>query len=359
METEFLNLNCPPAQIKEKIEHAAQAIREGKLVVFPTETVYGLGADGTNAEAASKIYAAKGRPSDNPLIIHISSPEDAEKYAYVSDLYYRLADRFMPGPLTVVLPAKDSVPKTTRGGLSTVAIRCPSHPIANLLIALSGVPIAAPSANLSGSPSPTCARHVMEDMKGRVDIVIDGGDCSFGLESTIVKPENDGSVTLLRPGKITVEDLLCVAPRVNIADAVTEQLKPGEVALSPGMKYRHYAPKAPLSLLDGTLLQMLEYILESEIANKKIGILSYSEDVDTVKVKCPFAKVYDFGSREDTLTQAHLLFYILREADKEDFDQIYAPLPPKEGIGLALYNRMIRAAAHHIVDLSQKIQPGE
>ena len=185
------------------IKNAAEIIRAGGLVAFPTETVYGLGGDGTSSDAARKIYAAKGRPSDNPLIIHIAEPSDAEKYTYTNDTYYKLAERFMPGPLTVVLKAKDSIPPETRGGLSTVAVRCPSHPVARKLIELSGRPIAAPSANLSGSPSPTSACHVIDDMQSRVDVIIDGGNCEIGLESTIVKIEDDGSMVLLRPGKVT------------------------------------------------------------------------------------------------------------------------------------------------------------
>ena len=191
----------------EILLRASAIIKNGGLVIFPTETVYGLGADGTNPDAAKKIYAAKGRPSDNPLIIHISKPEDAEKYAYTTELYYRLAAEFMPGPLTVILKSKEIIPKETRGGLDTVAIRCPENPIANKLIEFSGVPIAAPSANISGSPSPTSSSHVVHDMMGKVDMIIDGGQCDFGLESTIVSILNESTVKLLRPGKITVDQL--------------------------------------------------------------------------------------------------------------------------------------------------------
>ena len=183
-------------RIEEKLQIAAEIIKSGGLVVFPTETVYGLGGNATDPNAAEAIYAAKGRPTDNPLIIHIADPSNAEEYAYTSVDYYRIADAFMPGPITVVLKAKESVPMTTRGGLDTVAVRCPSDKIANKLIRLAGVPIAAPSANISGSPSPTIARHVIKDMDGKVDMIIDGGDCDFGLESTIVKLESKGRLTL-------------------------------------------------------------------------------------------------------------------------------------------------------------------
>ena len=207
-------------EAKAAIDQAAGILKNGGLVVFPTETVYGLGGNALDSDAAKKIYAAKGRPSDNPLIIHIAQPKDAEKYCITNEIYYRLADAFMPGPLTVILPKRDIVPSSVTGGLSTVAVRCPSHPIARELISASGFPIAAPSANISGKPSPTCAEYVIEDMSGRVDMIIDGGECEIGLESTIVKIENDGLI-LLRPGGITCDALSCVCENVKVADAVT------------------------------------------------------------------------------------------------------------------------------------------
>lgn len=333
---------------ESEIKIAAKTIINGGLVAFPTETVYGLGGDGTNPEAARKIYTAKGRPSDNPLIIHIAKPEDAEEYTYTSEVYYKLAERFMPGPLTVVMRAKNSVPPETRGGLSTVAVRCPSNPIARRLIELSGRPIAAPSANLSGSPSPTDARHVIDDMQGRIDMILDGGQCDIGLESTIVKLEDNGSLMLLRPGKITVDELACIAT-VSIADAVTDKLKEGETVLSPGMKYRHYAPKSPVLLLDGEICQILDFIKKDEAKN--IAILCYSDDCEKMRSSIPYAEIYVLGARGNINEQAKHLFAILREADKHSYDKIYAPLPNQEGVGLALYNRMIRAAAHTIINL--------
>lgn len=352
MTTEIAIVDPVKLKNSEKdIKNAAEIIQRGGLVAFPTETVYGLGGDGTNPDASRKIYAAKGRPSDNPLIIHIADPADAEKYTYTNDTYYRLADRFMPGPLTVVMKAKDSVPKETRGGLDTVAVRCPSHPVARRLIELSDRPIAAPSANLSGSPSPTSARHVIDDMQGRVDMIIDGGDCEIGLESTIVKLEDDGSMVLLRPGKITVAELACIAP-ISLADAVTDRLREGEVALSPGMKYRHYAPSSPLVLLDGDLSQVIDYINQSQKNN--IAILCYTDDEKSVSKIFPDADIYILGARNDINEQAHHLFAVLRDADKYSYDVIYAPLPSKEGVGLALYNRMIRAAAHTVINLRQE-----
>jgi L-threonylcarbamoyladenylate synthase len=220
VQTEIIRIENPASPTeadRAAIARAAAVIREGGLAVFPTETVYGLGGNGLDAEAAKKIYAAKGRPSDNPLIIHVAKPEDA--YAYVltdnvtRELYERLAKAFMPGPLTVILPKRDCVPYSTTGGLDSVAVRCPSHPVAHALIEAAGVPVAAPSANLSGKPSPTCAAHVADDLSGRVEVIIDGGECDIGLESTIVKIDRDeegGYLTLLRPGGITYDALTCV-----------------------------------------------------------------------------------------------------------------------------------------------------
>ena len=351
MTTEIITVNPYKLENNEnELKNAAEILKRGGLVAFPTETVYGLGGDGTNPEASRKIYAAKGRPSDNPLIIHIAKPSDAENYTYTSEVYYRLADRFMPGPLTVVMTARDSIPPETRGGLSTVAVRCPSHPVARRLIELCGTPIAAPSANLSGSPSPTSASHVIDDMQGRVDMIIDGGDCEIGLESTIVRICDDGSLLLLRPGRITVSELACVAP-VSIADAVTDRLKEGDIALSPGMKYRHYAPKAPLLLLDGELSDVVDFVKAQK--KKKIAILCYTDDEKRVAELLPDADIFILGAREDINEQARHLFSILRDADKHQYDAIYAPLPSMEGVGLALYNRMIRAAAHTVINLRQ------
>lgn len=348
MNTEILSLSSRDFE-EDALIPASEAIRRGGLVVFPTETVYGIGADATNPEAVAGIFRAKGRPQDNPLIIHIAAPEDAEKYTYTSELYYKIAEAFMPGPITVIMRSRDVIPPETRAGLETVAVRCPEHPVARALIRLSGCPIAAPSANLSGSPSPTCVKHVIEDMKGRCEYIIDGGDCDFGLESTIVKIDDDGALTLLRPGKITVSDLSMLGVPVRVAHAVTDRLSDGEVALSPGMKYRHYAPRAEVLLLDGEVDRALAYV--SDYAADRKAVIAYTEDVSEFREKLDGVAVYDFGLRADLEAQAHSLFAILREADKENFDVIFAPLPSEEGIGLALYNRMIRAAAHKIIRL--------
>lgn len=351
MKTEIVKVeDVHTEKAEQALQRAGALLREGGLVVFPTETVYGLGADATDADAAKKIYAAKGRPSDNPLIVHVATPDEAERYAILPPIYWRLAKEFMPGPLTVIMPVKESIPSTVTAGLSTVAIRCPSHPVARALLAVSGVPIAAPSANLSGSPSPTCAAHVIDDMDGRVDMIIDGGDCDIGVESTIVKIEADETLTLLRPGAITREMLESVAGELKVAEAVLGALPEGATVLSPGMKYRHYAPRAPLYLLDGTTEQITDYIKQQ---TGRVAVLCYDEEKPIfntfLKAECCFS----FGARANRSQQAKRLFFLLREIDKLDFDAIFAPLPPTDDIGMALYNRMIRAAAHHIVYLRE------
>ncbi|MBQ8351043.1 MAG: threonylcarbamoyl-AMP synthase [Clostridia bacterium] len=351
MKTEIVKIeNIEAERERAALQRAGILLRQGGLVVFPTETVYGLGADATDANAAKKIYAAKGRPSDNPLIVHVAAPEDAEQYASVPPLYWRLAETFMPGPLTVIMPVKESIPKTVTAGLSTVAIRCPSHPVAHALLLAAGVPIAAPSANLSGSPSPTCAAHVIDDMNGRVDMILDGGDCDIGVESTIVKIEPDETLTLLRPGGITQEMLEAVAGKIQIAEAVLGSLPEGAVALSPGMKYRHYAPRAPLFLLDGTAAQMADYIKQQ---TGRVAMLCYEEERTIFETFLKADRCFSLGERKNRKRQAQRLFFLLREIDKLNFDAIYAPLPPTDDIGMALYNRMIRAAAHHIVHLQE------
>ncbi len=343
-------VSCKTPEDIASLDRAAQVLRQGGLVVFPTETVYGLGGNGLDADSAEKIFSAKGRPADNPLILHIASPEDAEDVAYVSPLYTALADAFMPGPLTVILPAKACVPLRVRAGLPTVAVRCPQHPVARELIRRAGVPIAAPSANLSGSPSTTCVRHVIMDMMGRVDMILDGGETTFGLESTIVKIEENGTLALLRPGAITVEMLSSVTEKINIADAVFSALKAGETVLSPGMKYKHYAPKTQLLLLSGSREAMAKHI-EKKAKEFSVAALIYDEDMPLYMDILPAECRISIGSRSDLTTEAHKLFYLLREADALSVQEIYAPLPSKEGIGMALYNRMIRAAAYTVIKL--------
>lgn len=333
---------------QNSLKKAGQIIKDGGLVVFPTETVYGLGADATSREAAEKIYKAKGRPSDNPLIIHIHEPKEAEKYTYTTPLFYKIADAFMPGPITVIMKAREIIPKTVTAGLDTVAVRCPLHPVARELIKSAGVPIAAPSANLSGSPSPTCFKYAYADMNGRVDMIIDGGECDVGLESTIVKIEDDGSLLLLRPGAITVEDLQTLCATVRISDAVLNALKEGQAVLSPGMKYRHYAPKTPLFLLKGDFSERLEYIKKQKGRN---ALICYDEEESAFKEIIPSDLIFRFGRKDDLQEQAKALFTLLRDADNVGADAIFATLPQSSGIGMALYNRMIRASGYRIITL--------
>lgn len=328
---------------KREIERAGEIIRRGGLVVFPTETVFGLGGNGLDADAAARIYAAKGRPSDNPLIIHIAEPSEAKNYTETNELFDRLAARFMPGPLTVVLPAKPIVPRTVTAGLSTVAVRCPSHPVAHALIAAAGVPIAAPSANLSGSPSPTTFSHVRDDLDGRVDMIL-GGECEIGVESTIVRLDTPSSLTLLRPGGITPEQLGEFA-RVELSDAVLNKLKEGEKVQSPGMKYKHYAPKTPLFLLRGDRDARLRYLSRQ---SGRFAVLAGKDEIETLHRHPSSPVLFDFG--DDPAVRLHRLFYLLREADKAGCERIYAALPSTEGLSLALYNRLIRAAAYQIID---------
>lgn len=348
MKTEIVDLfSLPRREQQDAIEKAAAVIRRGGLVVFPTETVYGLGGAATDPSAAEKIYAAKGRPADNPLIIHVAEPEDAETYALTSPLYYALASAFMPGPLTVILPVKETIPKTVTAGLPTVAVRCPVNPIAHALLEASGIPIAAPSANLSGSPSTTTAKDAVADMQGRVDMILCGGDSELGLESTIVKIDEDGGLTVLRPGVITQKDLAAVASPVRVADAVLSGLKDGETPLSPGMKYKHYAPRTPFFLLNGTKEKVKQYLAELP---RSAAAFTYAEDLADFS-QATAATLIPIGKKEEPKTLARNLFRLLRESDEEGYSALYAPLPSQDGIGLALLNRMVRAAAHHIITL--------
>lgn len=344
IQTEFVHINAPTDNAA--LDRAADILRRGGLVAFPTETVYGLGGLATSDGAAKAIYEAKGRPSDNPLIIHIATPGDAEAYAVTSDTYYRLAEKFMPGPLTVILPKKDTIPYSVTGGLDTVAVRCPSHPVARALIEKTGAPIAAPSANRSGRPSPTTAAHVAEDLTGRIDMIIDGGPCEVGLESTIVALDGDKGV-LLRPGAITADALSCVC-EVRVADTVLRALAADERPLSPGMKYRHYAPRAALVLLDGER-DAVTHFMANAAKDEAVGVLCYDEEITAMPKG---ATLFPVGAEHDLETQARRLFAALREADEhEGLVTLYAHLPPKSGMGLALYNRCIRAAAHTVKEI--------
>ena len=326
---------------KENIIKAAGIIKAGGLAVFPTETVYGLGANALDPEAAKKIYAAKGRPSDNPLIIHLADFAEAEKYVYTCGLFYKLAEIFMPGPLTVILPKRAIIPREVTGGLDTAAIRVPSNTAAFELIKAAEVPIAAPSANLSGKPSPTSVNHVIEDLFGKVDIILDGGDSEIGLESTVVKINSENNIILLRPGKITYEELLSVCGDVEIGASVTENFEGKPSA--PGMKYRHYAPDAKVYLLDGEDEKIYEYL--KNILTENCGVLCYDEDLPHITR----GSVISVGSKNNYEEQARSLFRCLREFKSVGI--IYARMPGRGGMGLAVYNRLIKAAGFEVIKL--------
>lgn len=337
------------------IKKAGETIKHGGLAVFPTETVYGLGASAFDPNAAGAVYAAKGRPSDNPLIVHVAKPEDAEKFAYVTDTYRNLAKGFMPGALTVILGKKSIIPDEVTGGLDTVAIRCPSNPIAQALIRAAGVPVAAPSANLSGKPSPTKAEHVVRDLSGRVDMILDGGDCMYGLESTVLKPEGGNTLRLLRPGAVTAEMLSNAGYRVIIDEGVTDVTKVRENPESPGMKYKHYSPDAKVILLDteGSHYSFTEAVGEFEKNScDSFAVLCKKEDAGLTPSR---AVVYTFDDKCGEDDMAHELFSCLRAADDAGVGRIYIPVPQKSGIGLAVYNRVARAAGGRIINVQKEL----
>lgn len=328
------------------LEQAAEIIKNGGLVAFPTETVYGLGANALDASAAEKTYKAKGRPSDNPLIIHLASADDVEKYAYVNETFNEIAKLFMPGPITVVLPKKEIIPKTVTGGLDTVAVRIPSNETARKLISLAGVPISAPSANISGRPSCTSFDHVVEDMYGRIDGIIDGGDSAIGLESTIVIPCDGMHLKLLRPGGITVEMLCDAGFTVEIDKVVTQKLSDNERPLAPGMKYRHYSPRAKVVLLEGNEEKIKEF-LYSKANENDTAVILYNEELDHAGKNTVY-----IGSKDDEKTQAKLLFSLLRSFDaNKDIKTVYARVPSTKKLGLAIYNRLVKAAGYTVIEL--------
>lgn len=328
------------------LERAGEILRGGGLVAFPTETVYGLGADALNEEAAHRIYAAKGRPSDNPLIVHIA---DMEALAGIVETIpaeaEALAEAFWPGPLTMIFHKKDCVPNGTTGGLSTVAVRMPSDEIARELIRQGGGYIAAPSANVSGRPSPTTAQHVYEDMNGRIPLILDGGPVPIGLESTIVDL-TEGHPVILRPGYITLSMIREVTGEAEvdrglIADDSSVRPK------APGMKYRHYAPKAELQIVEGPMERVLSYINEKCAGSRRTGIICTEE----TRGCYPNGTVKCIGSRKDELSIASHLFAILREFDEENVERIYSESFDTPGLGQAIMNRLLKAAGHQMVDL--------
>jgi len=327
----------------EDLETAASLLKEGEVVGLPTETVYGLAADATNREAVARIFEAKGRPADNPLIIHVSDLKMMEEYADdIPRCAYRLADAFWPGPLTMILPKKSNISDIVTGGLDTVAVRMPSHDIMRKVISMVGRPLAAPSANLSGSPSPTTAKHVTDDMNGRIAAVVDGGECSVGVESTVISFEGYDSVRILRPGLVTAEELSRYVDEVIVDENILSDVVPEvKEVRSPGMKYKHYSPEAHVVLVRYSLEQFIKYV--SAQPDDSLCCLIYDQDAENF----PF-EYMTYGSTP--VEQAQQIFSKLREADKRGIKNLYVRSPEKDGVGLAVYNRLIRAAGYEVVE---------
>ena len=333
-----------PADAPQTAQIAANIIKTGGLVAIPTETVYGLGADGLNPEAVAKIFVAKGRPQDNPLILHISETAQMEQFCHdIPPAAYLLAEKFWPGPLTMVLPAKSCVPKCTTAGLPTVAVRCPDCHVTRKIIALSGVPIAAPSANLSGKPSTTTAQHVLHDHKGKIELIVDGGACRVGVESTIVDLTEDRP-RLLRPGGITPEQLMEVLGDLVVDKAVTAQIDKDAVVKAPGMKYRHYAPQCQVLIVSGSREKASEYIHAHY--QKGDRVLCFAEELTLYQDCDPLS----YGQEADVQSLSAGLFAALRELDDPAVQRVYARCPEGGGIAYAVQNRLKKAAAFHIIN---------
>ncbi len=328
---------------EEAIKKAVEIIKDGGVVGIPTETVYGLGANAYDEEAVTRVFEAKGRPSDNPMIVHVASVE--EIYPLVKSFPEKaksLAEKYWPGPLTIIMEKSDLVPMRTSGNLPTVAVRMPAHPVMREIIEKSGVPIAAPSANLSGSPSPTNAKYVFDDMNGKIPLILDGGDSSVGVESTVITLVGE-KPKLLRPGGVTPEELEEVLGEIEIDSAVKSKLRENEKASSPGMKYKHYAPKTRVVIVKASREKYIEYLKENR---DTCAALCFDDEKDEIPVKC-----VTYGKSYDSYSQAKRLFDALRECDELDAEIIYAHCPSDKGMGLAVYNRLIRSAGFNIIEL--------
>lgn len=335
METVILNDG------EQSVSSAAAVLKSGEIVAVPTETVYGLAANALDTSAVKKIFEAKGRPQDNPLILHISSVDMLYDIASeINPLALTLAESFWPGPLTMIFPRKPDIPAQTCGGLDTAAVRMPKNNFTLSLIRECGFPLAAPSANISGLPSPTCAQHVYRDMKGRIPMIIDGGECRYGVESTVICFEGEKGVRILRPGAVTAEMLREYAD-VTVDSGVLQMLEPGQKALSPGMKYKHYSPNAEVYIVEGSSEQ-IEAFVNSESRNSKTAFLGFgNEKISEDCIKLPYGTT--------ACEQAENLFKSLRTADDMGCRTVYVRMPEKDGIGLAVYNRLLRSAAFRII----------
>ena len=341
METKYLT--------KQKLQQAAEILKRGGLVGIPTETVYGLGANGLNEEAVANIFKAKGRPQDNPLILHIPDVGWLDRYCVnIPDSAYRLANAFWPGPLTMILERKPIVPDVVTAGRDTVGMRCPDHTLCRKLIAAADVPVAAPSGNLSGRPSPTTAQHMLEDMDGKIDAILEGGSCNVGLESTIVDLTCDPP-QLLRPGGVTLEQLREVLGQVEIDAAVLRKMKEGEKPRAPGMQYRHYAPKAPVTVVAGDPEKSAAYIAAHMAEGD--GVICFEEYLPLFQKEPGKVLVVDLGPACDKEEQARHIFDALRSFDHTGAPAIWAQCPDSTGIGLAITNRLNKAAGFHIIEV--------
>ncbi|WP_018923183.1 L-threonylcarbamoyladenylate synthase [Salsuginibacillus kocurii] len=322
------------------LREAGLCISEGQVIAFPTETVYGLGANAWDNQALARIFAAKGRPDDNPLILHI---DEVEKLTSITSniplLAEKLISAYWPGPLTLVLPKAKEVSERVTGGLHTVAVRLPDHPVAREIIRQADVPVAAPSANRSGKPSPTTARHVYEDLNGRIDGIVDGGPTGYGLESTVVDATGEIPV-ILRPGGITAYDIEAVCGSVAIDPALSQQ-KESDQPKSPGLKYRHYAPEAPVYIIEGTLPFIQEQINKQQYEGKKVALLTVNEHLNEVEASIPLS----LGSIVNAVELGASLYAALRTADEKGADIIFAESFSREGVGEALMNRLEKAAS--------------
>ena len=344
METLFLSAEDPKTPAI-----AANIIMQDGLVAIPTETVYGPGANGLSETAVAKIFEAKGRPQDNPLILHIAGPEQIELFCHhIPRAAYDLAEKFWPGPLTMVLPAKSVVPKRTTGGLSTVAVRCPDSDVTREIIRLAGVPLAAPSANISGKPSTTTAQHVLHDHNGRIEAIVDGGSCRVGVESTIVDLTEERP-RLLRPGGVTPEQLLEVLGDLVVDKAVTAQIDKDEVVKAPGMKYKHYAPQSEVVIVAGGREKAAQYIRAHFTPGDRV--LCFEEELALYEGCNPLS----YGKEADVNTLSAGLFGALRELDDPSIHQVYARCPVGGGVAYAVQNRLKKAAAFHIVDAEEEL----
>lgn len=339
MQTIILKIN--ENNITEVADEAGTILRNGGVVAIPTETVYGLAANAFDGKAVAKIFKAKGRPMDNPLIVHIS--EFNEIYDLVSevpDTAVKLAEKFWPGPLTMIMPKSDLIPDEVSAGLDTVAVRMPSHPVARQIIKSADVPLAAPSANKSGSPSPTNAKYVYEDMNGLINMIVDGGSSEIGVESTVITLVTNPP-RVLRPGGITPEQIKSVIGKVEVDYAVLHELKQGVKAASPGMKYKHYAPKADITIIKSSFEQFFNFVSDKE----DCFVLCFEGE------ECHFKNAVTFGKKNDGLSEANRLFDALRELDEKGARTVFARCPEINGVGLAVYNRLIRSAGFKIIEL--------